>query len=145
MKNKIFPRENYDYWTSLKTRWGDMDGLRHINHAAYLVYMESSRIEYYYSLGYETARWELEESSILASMKIDYLKQVTHPTVLEIGQRITRIGQKSFDILTAIFKRGENDPVLQGLFTLVAYNYKLKKTIPVPGIMRDNSHPLDNK
>jgi len=145
MKNKIFPRENYDYWTSLKTRWGDMDGLRHINHAAYLVYMESSRIEYYYSLGYETARWELEESSILASMKIDYLKQVTHPTVLEIGQRITRIGQKSFDILTAIFKRGENDPVLQGLFTLVAYNYKLKKTISVPGIIRDNSHPLDNK
>jgi acyl-CoA thioester hydrolase len=145
MKNKIFPRENYDYWTSLKTRWGDMDGLRHINHAAYLVYMESSRIEYYYSLGYETARWELEESSILASMKIDYLKQVTHPTVLEIGQRITRIGQKSFDILTAIFKQGENDPVLQGLFTLVAYNYKLKKSIHVPGIIRDNSHPLDNK
>ncbi len=122
-----------------------MDGLRHINHAAYLVYMESSRIEYYYSLGYETARWELEESSILASMKIDYLKQVTHPTVLEIGQRITRIGQKSFDILTAIFKQGENDPVLQGLFTLVAYNYKLKKSIHVPGIIRDNSHPLDNK
>lgn len=145
MKNEIFPRENYEYWTSLKTRWGDMDGLRHINHAIYLVYMESSRIQYYYSLGYETARWELEESSILASMKIDYLNQVTHPSVLEIGQRITRVGHKSFDILTAIFKKGELYPVLQGLFTLVAYNYKLNETISVPSIIRNNCSPLVKK
>jgi acyl-CoA thioester hydrolase len=122
-----------------------MDGLRHINHAAYLAYMESARIEYYRSLGYESTRWDLDESSILVAMDIDYLAQVVHPAELEIGQRITRIGTKSFDILTAIFEKGNKDPVLQGIFTLVAFNYQKNSSIEVPEIIQKNYFPLDNQ
>jgi acyl-CoA thioester hydrolase len=107
--------------------------------------MESARIEYYRSMGYESTRWDLEESSFLVAMDIDYLAQVVHPAELEIGQRITRIGKKSFDILTAIFEKGNKDPVLQGLFTLVAFNYKKNSSIEVPEIIQKNYFPLDNQ
>lgn len=132
MRLKIYSRKDFDFWTTIHTRWGDMDGLRHINHAAYLTYMETARLDLYVQIGHDLDRWDQEESSILASMEVNYICQAVHPAAFEIGQRITRIGNKSYDILTAIFKRGKEMPVLQANFVLVSFNYDTNKTIPVP-------------
>ena len=132
MTIKLYKREDFDFWTIIHTRWGDMDGLRHINHAAYLTYMETARLDLYIQIGHDLERWDQAESSILASMDVNYIGQAIHPSIFEIGQRITRIGTKSYDILTAIFKKGEEKPVLQANFILVSFNYDTDKTIPVP-------------
>lgn len=132
MRLKIYSRKDFDFWTTIHTRWGDMDGLRHINHAAYLTYMETARLDLYVQIGHDLDRWDQEESSILASMEVNYISQAVHPTTFEIGQRITRIGNKSYDILTAIFKKGKEMPVLQANFVLVSFNYDTNKTITVP-------------
>ena len=129
---KLYTRNNFDFWTTIYTRWGDMDGLRHINHAAYLTYMETARLDLYKQIGHAFERWNQVESSILASMEVNYIGQAIHPSIFEIGQRITRIGAKSYDILTSIFKKGEAKPVLQANFILVSINYDTGKTIPVP-------------
>jgi len=137
MNNRtIFQRDEFEFWTSMKSRWNDMDGLRHINHATYLSYMETARLEYYEHLGYNVARWEAEVSTILAGMQIDYIQQTSHPTVIEIGQSITRVGTTSFDIKTAIFEKGLATPMVQGIFVMVAFNYETNKPIPVPEIFR---------
>lgn len=136
MNKEQYYRNQFDFWVSLRTRWGDMDGLRHINHAAYLSYMETARLDFYQSMGYDMTRWDLEISTILASMTIDYFSQATHPTVLDIGQRITRIGNKSFDILTVIFPRDEDFPIVAATFTIVTYNYKNEETVSVPDVIK---------
>lgn len=135
-KPQVYTRDDFTFWTTLQTRWVDMDGLRHINHATYLSYMETARLDFYHYLGYEYTRWDAEISTILAGMKIDYLQQTAHPTILEIGQSITRVGNSSFDIATAIFKKNGQKPVVQGLFTLVAFNYIKNRTIPVPHVFQ---------
>ncbi len=132
MNIKLYKRNDFDFWTTIHTRWGDMDGLHHINHAAYLTYMETARLDLYIQIGHDLDRWDQEESSILASMEVNYIGQAVHPTTFEIGQRITRIGNKSYDILTAIFKKGKEMPVLQANFVLVSFNYDTNKTITVP-------------
>ena len=38
----------------------------------------------------------------MASIKIDYYKQLTHPAELVVGQKISRLGTKSFDILSIL-------------------------------------------
>ena len=129
---KLFSRKDFDFWTTIHTRWGDMDGLRHINHAAYLTYMETARLDLYKQIGHDLERWDQAESSILASMEVNYIGQALHPSTFRIGQRITRIGNKSYDILTAIFQKGIEKPILQANFILVSINYKTGKTIPVP-------------
>ena len=48
MEWKDLRRKDFDFWTKMQTRWRDMDSLGHINHAAYLTYMESSRVDVYY-------------------------------------------------------------------------------------------------
>lgn len=132
MTIKLYTREDFDFWTTIYSNWGDMDGLRHINHAAYLTYMETARLDLYRQIGHDLERWDQTESSILASMEVNYIGQAVHPSIFEIGQRISRIGRKSYDIFTAIFKKGEETPILQANFILVSINYNTGKTIPVP-------------
>ncbi len=112
-----------------------MDGLRHINHAAYLSYMETARLDFYHHLGLDYSRWNAEESSILAGMSVQYLRQVTHPAVLEIGQNISRIGKTSFDMQTGLFLTDDDSPAVQAEFYLVSFNYTLNRPIPVPDVI----------
>ena len=39
---KKLHHSDLDFWTIMETRWRDMDSLSHINHTAYLSYMESA-------------------------------------------------------------------------------------------------------
>lgn len=139
MKN--LQRTDFDYWISIDTRWRDMDALGHLNHAAYLTYMESARVDVYIQLGYSGIRKEMDESTILGSMDVHYLAQVKHPASLDVGHRICRVGTKSFDFISAVFH--EEKPVCSALFKLVAFNYKLNKAIPVPEKIRENCRPIE--
>ena len=133
---------DYTLRYELQTRWRDLDAMGHINHAAYLTFMENVRLEFYESLGFSSRNSGQVDGIILASMNVQYHQQVIHPSDLDIGQRIVRVGNKSFDMLTAIFIKDNESPVLSALFTLVAFNYKLNKSIPVPDIVRDMCREL---
>tara|TARA_B100001146_G_scaffold205400_1_gene199306 strand:- start:1803 stop:2282 length:480 start_codon:yes stop_codon:yes gene_type:complete len=142
MKKQKYTRNDFEHWMSLQTRWRDLDAMGHINHAAYLTFMENVRLEFYESLGFSSRNSGQVDGIILASMNVQYHQQVIHPSDLDIGQRIVRVGNKSFDMLTAIFIKDNESPVLSALFTLVAFNYKLNKSISVPDIVRDMCREL---
>jgi len=135
-------RSDFDFWSSMKTRWRDMDALGHLNHAIYLEYMETARVDFYIQLGFSGIRKDMDESTILGSMDVHYLSQVKHPASLDVGHRICRVGSKSFDFLAAIFKKNEEKPVCSALFKMVAFNYDLNKAIPVPSLIREKCRPI---
>ena len=128
--------EDYKFWTKSHTRWGDMDGLRHINHAAYLSYMETARMEWLNELGFVNERWDSELGVILASVDVNYFSQIHHPEELEIGLAVSKVGTKSFDLLTGVFIKGRTELIVQATIILVAFNYNLNQTIPVPNIIQ---------
>ena len=119
--------ENFSFTHKILTRWKDLDAFRHINNAVFLSYIEDARIIL-------LRRWNInyaEKSLIVASVKIDYLQQVKHPSSLIIGQKITRIGTKSFDISSAMFVQGQEEPVCISTVTSVAFDFKLNQTVKV--------------
>ena len=126
--------ENYKFKHTLQTRWKDLDAFRHINNAVFLSYIEDARIIL-------LKRWKInydKKSLIVASVKIDYLKQVKHPSSLSIGQRVSRLGTKSFDIESAIFNRDDTEPSCISTVTSVAFNFESSKTVKVyEEIIRD--------
>ena len=134
---------DFDFWTTIRTRWRDMDSLNHINHTSYLTYMETARVELYTKLGFSGINKEMDESTILGSMEVHYLDQATHPTKFDVGHRFVRTGQKSYDLLSALFKSNNKKLVCHALFKLVSFNYKDNKTIEVPKIIRENCRPLN--
>ena len=143
MNIKRLQHSDLDFWTLMETRWRDMDSLSHINHAAYLSYMESARVDVYMQLGYSGIRREMDESAILASMEVHYFDQAVHPSKLEIGHRIFRVGNKSFDFLAGIFHVENKNLICSAIFKLVAYSYKDECTIPVPKLIRERCRPIE--
>ena len=135
-------RSDFDYWSPINTRWRDMDALGHLNHAIYLGYMETARVDVYTQLGFTGIRKDMDESTILGSMDVHYLSQVKHPASLDVGHRICRVGSKSFDFLAAIFRENEEEQVCSALFKMVAFNYDLNKAIPVPDLIRQKCRPI---
>lgn len=144
MSRRMYSRQDFDFWVSIATRWRDMDALRHVNHAVYLTYLESARVDYYQHLGFMGERWDIDISTILVSMRVDYHKQVTHPVHLDIGHRISRVGHKSFDIFNGLFLPGKEEPVLTATFTIVPYNYKTHATLPVPEVVKQHLRPFSD-
>ena len=134
---------DFDFLTRLDTRWSDMDSLGHINHTAYLTYMETGRVDSFVQLGFAGIDKNMNESTILASMEITYLSQLSHPTSLIVGHRIIRVGNKSYDLMSGIFRESDSFIVCHAYFKLVSFNYKKNKTIVVPDIIRKNCRPLE--
>ena len=117
--------KDYPFQHQLNTRWKDLDAFRHINNAAYLTYIEDARIVL-------LRRWKIDyqqKSLIVASVKIDYIKQVSHPSSLVIGQKVSRLGTKSFDIESAVFNKETSELVCMSTITSVAFDFVENKTV----------------
>ena len=124
-------RDQFTHFSVISTRWRDMDYRQHINHAAYLTYMENARLEY------ADHHFDQNLNFILASLTVDYHSQLFHPANLDIGQKVVDVGNKSFKMLGAIFQKEEADPVVTTLTSLVCFDYKTQKTCPIPEAIRN--------
>jgi len=127
-KNQIsYDLSDFPFHYKLQTRWKDMDAFCHVNNAVFLSYIEDARITFF-------KRWNLCEkkrSIIMASAKIDYLRQIDHPSHLIVGERISRVGRKSFDIESAVFIKDETDAVATSMVTCVCFDYEQNESVPV--------------
>ena len=125
MGNIIGSLEDFLFHHNIQTRWKDMDSFGHINNAVYLTYIEDARTTLF-------KRWNLKsqnKSVIVASLKIDYFTQIKHPSKLIIGSKISRIGNSSFDIQSAIFIDGLKKPAALSLVICVCYDYENDKAV----------------
>ena len=134
MGNIIGSLEDFLFHHNIQTRWKDMDSFGHINNAVYLTYIEDARTTLF-------KRWNLNsqnKSVIVASLKIDYFTQIKHPSKLIIGSKISRIGNSSFDIQSAIFIDGLKKPAALSLVICVCYDYKNGKSVTVYDEIRND-------
>ena len=124
---------DFPFHYKLQSRWKDMDSFGHVNNAVFLTYIEDARITFF-------KRWNLSnaKSIIIASVKIDYLNQLDHPNDLIVGQKISRIGTKSFDIESAIFIKDISGAVASSIITCVCFDYTQNQSVTVyPEIKAD--------
>ena len=134
MENIIESLEDFLFHHNIQTRWKDMDSFGHINNAVYLTYIEDARTTLF-------KRWNLKsqnKSIIVASLKIDYFTQIKHPSKLIIGSKISRIGNSSFDIQSAIFIDGLKKPAALSLVICVCYDYDNGKSVIVYNKIRND-------
>ena len=116
---------DFPFHHETKTRWRDLDAFRHVNNATFLSYIEDARILFF-------KRWGInlkEKSLIVAAVKIDYIKQLKHPSNIIIGQKVSRLGTKSFDIQSAVFNEKNTELICSSTITSVCYDFNQKKSI----------------
>ena len=144
MNFKNLKPKDYNFAFTVASRWRDMDAIGHINNETILSYFEDVRVRYLSSLSIDIKSKSESNSVILASMKIDYYRQVNYPDIFDVGCRIIRIGTKSFDLLSSIFLKDSDKTLVSGLFTIVCFDYVEQKTIVVPDIIKNQLNPLVN-
>ena len=130
-KPKNIQKSDFKFFIELDVRWADMDCIGHVNNATFLTYVETARIKLIEKLGFP------DVPIIMASIKIDYVSQLKYPSTMEIGQKISRLGNSSFDILTGIYNKGSGKLITISTTTLVCYDYKTQKSIIIPVEIRD--------
>ena len=133
MKSIYKLKINDFYFThEIQTRFRDIDAFKHVNNAVFFSYFEDARRSFF-------ERWHInlnEKSLIVASVKIDYIKQITHPSSCIIGQRVSRLGNTSFDILSILFCNDEQASI--STTTIVCYDFLKNKSISLyPEIIND--------
>ena len=124
IKNQL-TLDGFTFKHSIQTRWRDLDAFRHVNNATFLTYIEDARILFF-------KRWGInlkEKSLIVASVKIDYINQLKHPSDIIIGQKVSRLGKKSFDIQSAIFQESDSKLICHSIITSVCYDFVNHKTV----------------
>ena len=132
--NKKYSLSDYTLKYEMDTRWRDLDAFQHVNNAEYATYIECARVDLF-------KRWNIQginkgKSIIMASLKIDYIKQLNHPSSLIIGQKISRLGKTSFDIESIIFTN--EDAVCAALVVCVCFDFDLQRPVEVYNSIRSD-------
>lgn len=115
-------------------RFGDADGLRHINNVALVEWFEVGRNPIFrmftpdLDLNYEN--WKL----ILVRTEFDYLGQMLYGQDVEIRSFITHIGNSSFTIGHEAWQ--EEELKAKGKAVIVHFDFINQKSMPIPDTIR---------
>ena len=132
-----FLRGGFRFFTPTPTRWGDCDMLGHVNNVQFVRYYESGRLDYFHRLLDLSSGLEVHDSFIIADIHVTFLRQIHHPGALEVGSRISRLGNSSFDFEAAIFAPDEGEPYSTARATCVWFNYRDNHSTPIPPTERE--------
>ena len=119
-------------------RFGDADGLRHINNTALVEWFEVGRNPIFrmftpdLDLSYE--KWKL----ILVRTEFDYLGQMYYGIDVEIRSYITHIGNSSFTIGHEAWQDGELKA--KGKAVLVHFDFLNQESVPIPDMIKAQLH-----
>ena len=109
----------------------------HVNNVQFLRYYESGRLDYFHRLLELDTGPEVVNSLIIADIHVNFLRQIHHPCALEVGSRISRLGNSSFDFEAAIFATGEDEPFSTATAACVWFNFRDNHSTPVPQAERE--------
>ncbi len=117
-------------------RFGDIDGLRHVNNTVLAIWFEKGRNPIFrmftpdLDLSYE--KWKL----ILVRTEFDFIGQMYYGGDVEIRNYITQIGNSSFTIGHEAWQ--DDELKAKGKAVLVHYDFINQKPMPIPEDIRAN-------
>ena len=124
------------FFTTVTPRFGDADGLRHINNIALVEWFEVGRNPIFriftpdLDLSYD--KWKL----ILVRTEFDYIGQMYYGKDVKIKSYILKIGNTSFTIGHEAWQ--DNELKARGKAVLVNYDFEASKSKPIPDTIRKN-------
>ena len=108
----------------------------HVNNVQFVRYYESGRLDYFHRLLELDTGPEVVNSLIIADIHVTFLRQIHHPCALEVGSRISRLGNSSFDFEAALFAAGDDEPMSTAVAACVWFNYRENRSQPIPPAQR---------
>lgn len=117
---------------TITPRFGDADGLRHINNTRLPIWFELGRDPFFriFNPDMRLENWNL----IMAHIDVDFLSPMTLGADIEIRTYVAKVGNTSFTAYQEAWQRGTL--AASGHAVAVHYNYQTKKSVPIPNSIR---------
>jgi acyl-CoA thioester hydrolase len=125
-------RTAYRLWSTIPIRFADQDPLGHVNNAAIGVYFEQSRCEHLLPLVRAAGGPDMD--FVLARIVIDFVKEIRYPGAVDVGLRVTRLGNKSFILANGVFQGSVCHATAEA--TLVFFDTELRSAVAPPPAVR---------
>jgi acyl-CoA thioester hydrolase len=126
---------DFQFVMRFRVPYHDIDMLQHVNNAAYVVWLETVRCNYFDEVlgGSLTGA----KSMIVARLEMNYEHPLDYREDVAIGCRVSRIGRKSFDVAFEIWSETRHQLAVYGFSTMVAYDYNSKSSKAFPDDWRE--------
>ncbi len=126
----------------LPVQFRDIDRMGHVNHAVYLQYMETARVELARRLG--MIKSTTSSSFIVAMAHVEYKRPVTGEHRVAVSCWVSRIGERSWDLdYTVLGARGVEYAI--GRTVQVCYDYDSRSTTRMSDQLRKNLRKYQQK
>lgn len=92
-----FPLRTFD-----KVRYADTDRQEHVNNAHFVTFLETGRVEVLYN-----PQWPIlaaGASFVMASLKLDFVREINWPGQVDIGTGVAKIGTSSITLFQQLFQ-----------------------------------------
>lgn len=127
----------------IKVVFGDVDGLRHVNHAVYLTYCETARNEYWMQV---CALKSIEEFDfVLAELTVRYHSAAKLGDELLVGCRVTELRRSSFLMELMIVDAKTQALVAEVNSVQVMYDFAAERSIPISDERRRQVEAFEGK
>lgn len=121
---------------TIPIQWGDQDAFGHVNGVMYFRWFETARVEYLHRAGLAHLMSNTGIGPILASIKCDYRRQLSHPDTILVSAGISDIGRTSLKMAHLIYSEKQGAVVAQGDSTIVVFDYASQRPAQVPEAVR---------
>jgi acyl-CoA thioester hydrolase len=137
---------NFFHRTPVQVRFKDIDKQGHVNNANHLTYIETARVSYFNQVLGPDVDWD-KTGLLLAKTEIDYYIPIFLNDAIEVYTKVSRIGQKSFDVSNCIVKIVDQKitECASARSVFVCYDYLKKTTIAVPDQWKEKFITFENE
>jgi len=122
----------YPVTLTLPVLWGDQDAFGHVNNLVYLRWCETARVEYLTRIGLWVPLPPAGVGPILASIACDYKRPLNYPDTITVGARVTRVGNRSFQMQHRIVSQALDAVAAEADSTIVVLDYARGQAVAVP-------------
>ncbi|MAA75258.1 MAG: thioesterase [Salinisphaeraceae bacterium] len=130
-------RAQFGHLLPVTVRWGDMDALGHVNNTLYFRYSEHGRVAYFEALGSgNPSTPNRGQGPILAQHDCQFIRQLRYPSEIDVGTRVTVLGNSSLMFEQALFERGSDTLYARFTARIVWFDFERQASMRVPDDLR---------
>ena len=135
MKIEIPERKKLVFETRMPVRWGDMDAMGHVNNATYFRYMETTRIDWFRSIGCVPDAHG--EGPVIVNAFCNFYRQFEYPDEVLLKMYVSDPGRTTFESWATMEKVAEPGVVCAaGGATTIWVNFPQQKAVGLPDWIR---------
>ena len=135
MRIDIPEQKKLVYEMTIPIRWGDMDAMGHINNAVYFRYMETARIDWFTSIGFEPNPGG--EGPVIVNAFCNFMRQFEYPGDILIKTFVSDVGRTSIDSWHTLERTDQPGVICStGGATTVWVDFPNQKSAPLPDWLR---------